>query len=184
MSKPEDQRWAARALVLACMTIAMTILMVIIERTPLGMLALLVSFFGYSVYPIIYLTGFSDPTRRKERWLRLIITFAVVVAFTVGIGILFWPSPRIRILSLQPHPPQPDKPVEVNLQIRNGGRDAKIVIAYKVFFVDLLPRERKERAEMEGGDLVSEKNIDFCGLFQNQISVVPRCSHHNGGSND
>jgi hypothetical protein len=241
MAKQEEQRWAEWAVVLACMTIAMTILMVIIEKTPLGMLVLLVAFLAYSVYPVLYLTGYFNPLRRKERLFRVVIAFCCLIGFSVWIGFLFWPSPRIHITRVEPRLPIRDIPV-INLNLRNDGRDAHIEIFYQVFFVDILPWEPKEKEEMEQKlwedfkrnpqlqtsldiangeeawttifgtklnqdqikrftdytngasvyvmgqfrytDLISERNIDFCALFQNQQGVVPRCTKHNGASRD
>jgi hypothetical protein len=244
MPKQEEQKWAARALVLACMTIAMTILVVIVEKTPLGMVLLLLAFLAYTVYPIIYLTGFNNPLRRRERWAKIIITFAIVIAFAIGMGFLFWPLPRIRITKEEPYPypPVSTQPITVNLYLRNDGRDARVEIAYQIFFVDYNPLTPKERGEMEeklwdkfkqnprampamdiataeetwttlpgdvlsndqitrlmantngasiyvmgqfrNTDLISEKNLDFCSLFQNRQGVLPRCVQHNGISKD
>src|ERR1700693_1708176 len=141
MPKQEEQKWAARALVLACMTIAMTILVVIVEKTPLGVVLLLAAFLAYTVYPIIYLTGFNDPLKRRERWARVIISFTLAVGFAVGIGLVFWPPPRIRLEREDPYPfpPIATQPVAVNLYLRNDGRDARIEIAYQIFFVDFNP---------------------------------------------
>lgn len=145
----EDKRWEARGLVLACMTIAMAILLVIVEKTPLGMVFLLVAFVAYTVYPVVYLTGFSDPAKRKSRWVRVIVSLVLIVCFGWVLGVMFWPTPRIRITKLDPFPLASGSPVQINLTLRNDGRDARIEILHHIFFADLVPADDTERSGME-----------------------------------
>src|ERR1700733_7557733 len=116
--KPESL-WAHRALVLACLTIAMAAALVIIEKTPLGMVVLLLVFLVGTTYPVMFLAGWFDPAHRKTRVLRFLLPMLVLLVLTGWMGYAFWPKPKIRIVEIVPEPITANVPLSVALTYRN-----------------------------------------------------------------
>jgi hypothetical protein len=141
--------WAHRALVLACLTIAMAAALVIIEKTPLGMVALLAVFLLSSTYPVMFFTGWFTPEHRKKRVARLASPMLLLLAFTGWIGYTFWPKPKIRVLEMQPEHIFANVPLSVRLTYRNDGHDANVVVFYRLIPVDDVPFDMTEREKQE-----------------------------------
>ncbi len=144
------ERWAVKALVIACMTIAAAALLVIVEKSPIGMVVLLTVFVAAMVYPIVEFVKWKNPTQspREKAFLNFVLIVVTVLAACV-LGDIFWPSPRIRVVSVGPAQPTPNQPQTANLYIRNDGRDARIQFVFRLFYVDRNFRDERDRDEME-----------------------------------
>lgn len=243
-NQDSQESLAVKALVIACLTIAAAALLAIVEKSPLGMVLLLIVFVAAMLYPISAFTNWQNPKQsaREKRIVKAL--FVLVTMLAAGLmGYWFWPTPRIRVVSISPWEPKPGVPQDVNMYLRNDGRDARFKLAFRIFYVDRNFASETDRAEMEenlwqqfmskpdfmpeqdilngettwltfghspnrelelvltpdqvtrlqGGipcvyimaqfryvDTISERNLDFCEYFQKDVTVLPRCVHHNG----
>jgi hypothetical protein len=150
MGRESPGTWERRGLILAFLTIGMATLLVIVERTPIGMVVLLTVFAGSFIYPTKCFIDDLCPNvgQTGKRW-RLTGGLACIVIFAVVIGIWFWPTPRMRITKEVPQAPQPGQTLKVNFWLRNDGRDAEYRLLYRILFVDSIPAAVKDRGEME-----------------------------------
>lgn len=150
MAKETTGLWERRALILAFLTIGMATLLVIIEKTPFGMVVLLTVLVASFIYPVKCLIDELYPnTSRRKKWSMTCGGMLAIVFVAILIGIWFWPTSRLRITKETPNPLQPNAPVTVNLNLRNDGRDVGYLLGYRIMFVDSLPINQKDREEME-----------------------------------
>jgi hypothetical protein len=133
---------------IACFTITSAIVVVLIDKTPVGTAVLLVLMAGTLSYPIFHLPWVVGTTGRQKA-LRITILLILALGAVTIAGVTWWPTSKLHIIKWEIIPVSPNKHITVNLHCRNDGHDVTIQIFYKIAWVDAVPPDEASRNTLE-----------------------------------
>ena len=132
---------------------AMSVVLFLVEKTPLTVAISLVLLAGLLVHPVLHLPWVVNSHSRKARIQRSAVVLVISFVAVAGFGVIVWPPPKrphLVVYRYDVSPPLNSNPAYFNVFVRNDGElDTEMRVFGNIYLVQGPPPDPKKRGEFE-----------------------------------